>query len=100
MLPNATRFALLVNPNNRNVEPLTRETQAAGSAIGRQIEILAVSTTRDIDAAFASLVQKRTDALVVRPDHFLSAVGFNSRHWRCTTLPVIYPFATLSKRAD
>jgi putative ABC transport system substrate-binding protein len=64
-LPNAVRFAVLVNPTNPNADPLARDAQAAGLAIRRQIEILAVSTCRDIDAAFASLVQKRADALLV-----------------------------------
>jgi ABC-type uncharacterized transport system substrate-binding protein len=71
LLPNAVRFALLVNPTNPNADPLARDAQAAGLAIGRQIEILAVSTARDIDAAFASLVQKRADALLVSPDPLL-----------------------------
>jgi hypothetical protein len=30
----SVRFAVLVNPNNRNVEPLTRDLQATASAIG------------------------------------------------------------------
>src|SRR5258708_2314782 len=71
LLPNAVRFAMLVNPGNPNADPLARDAQAAGLAIGRQIEILAVSTARDIDAAFASLVQKRADALLVSPDPLL-----------------------------
>jgi putative ABC transport system substrate-binding protein len=36
LLPSAARFATLVNPNNRNTEALTRDAQAAASAIGRQ----------------------------------------------------------------
>jgi len=71
LLPSAARFATLVNPNNRNTEALTRDAQAAASAIGRQVEILAASTPSEIDAAFASLVQKRADALVVSPDSLL-----------------------------
>jgi hypothetical protein len=53
---------VLVNPSNPNAESLTKDAQAAGSAIGRQIEILAVSTARDIDAVFASVAQKHADA--------------------------------------
>jgi hypothetical protein len=41
--------------------------QAAASAIGGQIEILAASTSREIDAAFESLEQKRTEALLISP---------------------------------
>jgi len=93
LLPNAKRFALLVNPNNRNAEPLTRDTQAAGSAIGRQIEILAASTTREIEAAFASLEQRRTDGLLVSPDPLLDTRRVQlvtlAAHQR---LPAIYPY--------
>jgi ABC-type uncharacterized transport system substrate-binding protein len=93
MLPNAARFAVLVNPNNRNAESLTRDAQATGSAIGRQIEIFATRTARDIDAAFASLLQRRTNALLVSPDPLL-----DSRRVQLVTLaahsrlPTIYPF--------
>ena len=71
LLPNAMRFAVLVNPSNRNAEALTRDAQAAASIVGRQIEILAASTPREIDAAFASAVQKRSDALVISPEPLL-----------------------------
>src|SRR5215468_11809109 len=47
LLPSAERFAVLVNPSNRNAEPLTRDAQATGSAIGRQIEIFAANTIRE-----------------------------------------------------
>jgi putative ABC transport system substrate-binding protein len=93
LLPNAARFAVLLNPTNPNAEGLRRDAQAAGSAIGRQIEILPASTPRGIDAAFASLVQKQTDALVVSPDPL-----FDNRRVQIVTLvthqrlPTIYSF--------
>src|SRR5262249_21225638 len=36
LLPTAVRFAVLVNPNNRNAEALTRDVQATASALSRQ----------------------------------------------------------------
>jgi putative tryptophan/tyrosine transport system substrate-binding protein len=93
LLPNVERFAVLVNPSNPNAESLTKDVQAAGSAIGRQIEILAVRTAHDIDAAFASLAQKRAVALVVSPDPLL-----DNRRLQIVTLaahqrlPAIYSF--------
>src|SRR5262245_16995410 len=68
LLPRAARFAVLVNANNPSSGSLIMEARAAAAAIGRQIEVLTVSTNGDIDAAFASLVQKRADALLVSPD--------------------------------
>ena len=67
--------------------------RAAAPAIGRQIEVLTASTSQDIDAAFATLVQKRADALLVGPDRCSSAVrvqivALAARH----AVPAIYPF--------
>jgi putative ABC transport system substrate-binding protein len=68
LLPGAARFGVLVNPNNPNTEPIIKDAQAAGPALGRQIEILTAGTNREIDTVFASLAQKRVDALLVNPD--------------------------------
>ena len=66
LLPGAGRFAVLVNPDAPVLaEPMIKEVQSAASAIGRQIDVLTARTNREIDTAFASLVQKRADALVV-----------------------------------
>src|SRR6478672_5318657 len=64
LLPAATRFAVLVNPNNRLLaEPSIQDAQATASTLGLQTDILYVSTNRDIDSAFARLMQKRADGL-------------------------------------
>jgi putative tryptophan/tyrosine transport system substrate-binding protein len=93
LLPNAVCFAVLVNPNNPNADTLARDAKAAGLVIGREIEILASGTTRDIDAAFASSVQKRADALLVSPDPLLDnrrvQIITLATHHR---LPTIYSF--------
>jgi len=93
LLPNATRFALLINPANRSSEPLIQDTQKAGSAVGRRIEIFAVKSARDIEAAFASLAKQGVEGLLVAPDPLL-----DSRRVQLVTLaahqrlPTIYPF--------
>jgi putative ABC transport system substrate-binding protein len=68
LVPGAARFGALVNPNNPNSESMIMDARAAAAAIGRQVEVLSVGTNREIDAAFASLIQKRIDALLVAPD--------------------------------
>jgi putative ABC transport system substrate-binding protein len=68
LLPGAARFAVLVNLNSPNAQVLTREAQAAGAAIGCDIEVLTTATNRDIDAAFAAILQRRIDALVIPAD--------------------------------
>jgi putative ABC transport system substrate-binding protein len=69
LVPGATRVAVLDNPASvANSETTLREVQAAARATGLQIRILNASTNSEIDAAFASLVQERPDALFVGPD--------------------------------
>jgi putative tryptophan/tyrosine transport system substrate-binding protein len=69
LLPGATRFALLVNPDNPGItEAFITEAQMAASAIGRQIEVVTASTNGEIDRAFATLMNKRSDALLVSTD--------------------------------
>jgi putative ABC transport system substrate-binding protein len=93
LLPSATRFAVLVNPNSPLTEPFVADVRAAAGAIGRSIEVLTASTNREIDAAFANLVQKRAEALVILPDPL-----FINRRVQLATLavrhalPAIYPF--------
>ena len=86
LLPGATRIAVLVNPNNRLLaEPSIQDAHATASTLGLQAEILYASTNRDIDTAFASLVQKRANALLVGPDPL-----FNSRLAQLATLAVYH----------
>jgi putative tryptophan/tyrosine transport system substrate-binding protein len=67
-LPGAAHFAVLVNPNNPATESVITEVQAATKGIGRQIEVLSAGTSREIDAAFTGLADKRVDALMVSPN--------------------------------
>jgi putative tryptophan/tyrosine transport system substrate-binding protein len=60
--PEAARFALLVNPSNPvTAQTMINDVTAAGATIGRQIEVVTAGSYRDIDTAFAALVQKRAD---------------------------------------
>jgi putative ABC transport system substrate-binding protein len=70
--PLAARFAVLVNPNSPNAEPVIKGVQAAASTIGRQVEIFNASTDREIETAFADLARKGADGLVVSPDPLFS----------------------------
>ena len=75
LIPEATRFAVLVEPPSAYTASILADLRAAASSLGRQIEALHASTIGDIDAAFASLMQKRADALLVTP----SVLFFNRR---------------------
>jgi putative ABC transport system substrate-binding protein len=67
LLPQAARFAVLVESESNALDPIIADLRAAATALGRQIEVLHAGTIGDIDAAFASLVQKQADALQVIP---------------------------------
>jgi putative ABC transport system substrate-binding protein len=94
LVPTATAVAVLVNPTNPILaETLSRNLQAAGRAMRQQIRVVSAGTERDIDTAFAKIVQEGSGALVVGNDPF-----FNSRPDQFVTLatrhalPVIYPY--------
>ena len=93
LLPRAVRFAVLLNPNNRNTDALTRDLHATASAIGKQVEVLTARSSGEIDAAFASLARRPADALVVTPDQLLDNRRVQlvtlATHYR---LPTIYAF--------
>ena len=82
LVPKAVRVAVLVNPANAPIaETMLREVPQAARAIGLQIQVLNASTSREIEAAFATLVRDRADALFVAPDAF-----FISRRVQFATL--------------
>jgi putative ABC transport system substrate-binding protein len=90
LMPKAVRVAVLLNPANVYIN--LQEVQEAARVIGLQINVLNASTSREIDAAFATLARERPDALFVSPDAF-----FTSRRVQITTLaargriPATYP---------
>jgi putative ABC transport system substrate-binding protein len=76
LVPKAVRVAVLVNPANATVAETTlRGVQEAARTIGLQIRVLNASTSREIDAAFATLARERADALFVAPDIFFASRG-------------------------
>ena len=62
--PKAGRFAVLAY---HAATPPVRDVQAGASTIGAEVEVIYATTNGDIDAAFASMRQKRIDALVLTP---------------------------------
>ena len=71
MVPAAARVAVLVNPANAvTSESTVRDTAAAARAMGLQVQVLNADTSREIDAAFATLARERSDALFVDSNPF------------------------------
>jgi putative tryptophan/tyrosine transport system substrate-binding protein len=71
-VPGAATIGYLENPNNPLFfELTTRDVLAAAPVIGVGVQTLKAGTDREIEAAFASLAQARTGALLVGGDLFL-----------------------------
>jgi putative ABC transport system substrate-binding protein len=86
LLPNAFKFAVLVNPDNPIIaDAFTKDAQRAAAGAGRQLEILTAHTIHDIDEAFASVAQKKIDAILVMPDNL-----FNNRRVQLAIQAVHY----------
>ena len=82
LVPKAVRIAVLINPSNVPVAEVTlRDIPEAARVMGLQIQVLNASTSREIEAAFATLVRERPDALFIAPDGF-----FTSRRVQFATL--------------
>jgi putative ABC transport system substrate-binding protein len=73
LVPKAVRIAVLLNPANiPSAEAALGVIPEAARAFGLQIQVLNAGTSREIEAAFATLLRDRSDALFVAPDGFFN----------------------------
>jgi ABC-type uncharacterized transport system substrate-binding protein len=92
LLPAATRIAVLLNPANLTIaSSIMSDLESAARALGLQIQPYEASTSSEIDAAYATLMRARPDALFVAPDGFfvgrrVQLVALAARH----ALPAAY----------
>jgi putative tryptophan/tyrosine transport system substrate-binding protein len=92
LLPNAATIAILTNPSFPSTRGELDDLRAGAQSFGLQINVLEASTPREIDAALATFVRTRPDALFVAGDPFLlgqrdKIVSLSARY----TIPAIYP---------
>ena len=91
-VPKATRIAHLMTPNIPNAEADRKEVQAAAQVVGQQLLTLDVGSERQIEAAFATLVQRGAGALQIGTGPFWLSqrervVALAARHG----IPAMYP---------
>src|SRR5215471_15446689 len=91
LVPGASLFAFLVNPNNPITESVTRDLQAAADTLGRKLLVVGASTEHELDAAFGNVAQQRAGAVLLEGDGFLFGernriVALAARH----AVPAIY----------
>jgi putative ABC transport system substrate-binding protein len=93
LVPATATIGFLENPNNPVFELTTKDVLAAAPVVGLKVQILKGGTDREIDTAFASLVQARTGALLVGGDVFFvnrieQLIALAARHAIRTMYPV------------
>lgn len=96
LLPQASRFALLWSRAAARPSTVIPDLRAAAQSIGVEIEVFYAGTNAEIDSAFADLVQKRTDALIVQ-----SELLFRDRRTQILTLAARHALPVIfGRRAD
>jgi putative ABC transport system substrate-binding protein len=92
LLPQANPIAILTayNPSERSA---LNELAAASRAKGVEVVVVDIKSEQDIDAAFATIMQRRIGALVVQNDAYLNSrrdqiIALAARH----ALPAIYAY--------
>jgi putative ABC transport system substrate-binding protein len=93
LVPSTATVGFLENPNNPTFELTTRDVLAAAPVLGLKAQILKAGTDREIDAAFMSLVQAQTGALLVGADVFFNnrieqLIALAARH----AIPTMYSY--------
>ena len=91
MVPKVTTIAVLINPNYLDAENQLRDVQEAAVRLGVQLVVVRANAENDFDAAFSTVVQQRSGALLVCASPFFNArreqlVVLAARH----ALPTIY----------
>jgi putative ABC transport system substrate-binding protein len=91
LVPKALRIAILANPKFPMASAEVREVEGAARTLAIEINVQNASTEREIEKAFAELVQQRSDALIIGTDPFLlgqrdQLAGLAARH----AVPTMY----------
>jgi putative tryptophan/tyrosine transport system substrate-binding protein len=68
IVPAATSIGYLANSRNPQLEVETREAESAARALGVRLVAVKVSTSSELETAFAFLVDQRVDALLIGAD--------------------------------
>lgn len=91
LVPKAGVVGFLVNPNDPNFAPDTKDAQEAADSLGHKLVLVKASITGDFEPAFQVLAQQRAGALLVQAEPFFADQRTNiaalaARH----RLPAVY----------
>jgi len=62
-----------MNPTSPQTQFEVRAVRTAAGMLGQEVRIFNVTSDRDIDAAFATMIDQRIGGLLVQPDQFFTA---------------------------
>ena len=91
VVPHATTITFVVNLNSGSGPPQAQAMQAAAKAMGQQILVLRAATESEIKEAFATIRERKADAIVYSANPFFQVVrdklvALAARH----SIPAIY----------
>jgi len=72
LVPTALLVAMLVNPTSAQTQSEVRNVEAAVDKLGQRVRIFNVTTDRELDAAFATIIDQQIGGLLVQPDQFFT----------------------------
>jgi putative ABC transport system substrate-binding protein len=79
LLPNATDFAVLVDPSNPNNEPQSNDMRAAARTLGLNAHILPAKGESDFPSVFEKAVALRATGLIIGPNTFSGSAAANQQ---------------------
>jgi putative ABC transport system substrate-binding protein len=93
LMPNAPKFAVLVNPGNTGHASLLASVQTIAPKLGHQLLLLNATSASELNAGFKTLAEERAHGLIVLSDAFF----FSQREQIAAlaaryAVPAIYPF--------
>jgi len=92
-VPSATLIAVLINPASSGYNSQLAEIEEAARALGQKIVLVPVTNARDLDRAFAKILENHAGALFVAADPLFTTAGehlgvLTARH----SIPSSYSF--------
>jgi len=91
LVPKAAAIAILVNPDNIASESIVKMVKEAGDGVGRSLVVVTGSSDREIESAYATVIERGAGGLIVAADAIFNErreqiVALSARH----AIPAIY----------
>src|SRR5262249_22634961 len=75
LVPKATIIAVLINANHSAADAQLRDVQSAAARLGLQLVVLYANSDHDFEAAFATLIEQKAEALLVCASPLFNSPG-------------------------